>query len=126
MRYKIWASSICLSCSLDRSVILHTTQNRGIQIQRQEHQKSGAEIRISSKKHQFFKHQRRGWRQIPKIGEKSEREIKFNIASKTACRGFKSFCPSHWKKVRRCSTAGRLRAFSLSKLRDWTRSKDTG
>ena len=46
--------------------------------------------------------------------------------SKTACRGFKSFCPCHWQKVRRCSTAGRLRAFSMPKSPDWTRSKDTG
>ena len=100
--------------------------NRGIEIHHQEHQKSGAEFRISSKKHQFLKHQRSDRQQIPKIGEKSECEINFNIASKTACRGFKSFCPCHWKKVRRCSTAGRLRTFSLSKPHDWTRSIDTG
>ena len=112
-----------LSCLLPNS---HHTPNRGIEIHHQEHQKPGAEFRISSKKHQFFKHQRRGWQQIPKNGEKSERERNFNIVSKTACRGFKSFCPCHWKKVRRCSTAGRLRAFSMPKLSDWTRSKDTG
>ena len=73
-----------------------------------------------------MKHQRRGWQQIPKIGEKSERERNFNIASKTACRGFKSFCPCHREKVRRCSPAGRLRAFSMPKSLHWTRSKDTG
>ena len=69
--------------------------NRGIEIHPQEHQKSGADFIISSKKHQFLKHQRRSWQQISKIGEKSERERNFNIASKTACRGFKSFCPCH-------------------------------
>ena len=63
--------------------------NHGIQIHHQEHQKSGAEYSISSKKHQFLKHQRHDWQQIPKIGEKSERERNFNIDSKTACRGFK-------------------------------------
>ena len=73
-----------------------------------------------------MKHQRRGWQQIPKIGEKSERERNFNIASKTACRGFKSFCPCHRLKVCRCRKAGCLRAFSMPKLSDWTRSKDTG
>ena len=50
----------------------------------------------------------------------------FNIASKTACRGFKSFCPCHWQKVRRCSTAGHLRTFSMPESPDWTRSIDTG
>ena len=102
------------------------TPNRGIEIHHQEHQKSGAEIRISSKKHQFLNHQWCGWQQIPKIGEKSERERNFNIASKTACRGFKSFCPCHRLKVRRCRKTGRLRAFSMPKSPDWTRSKDTG
>ena len=80
-------------CSPDRSTIPIRNPNRGIPIHHQEHQNSGAEFSISSKKHQFLNHQRRGWRQIPKIGEKSERERNFNIASKTACRGFKSFCP---------------------------------
>ena len=126
MRRKFCALPICPFCSPDRSSIPHHNPNRGIQIHHQEHQNSGAEIRISSKKHQFLKHQRRGWRQIPKIGEKSERERNFNIASKTACRGFKSFCPCHRQKVRRCSTAGRLRAFSMPKSPEWTRSKDTG
>ena len=37
-----------------------------------------------------------------------------------------SFNLSIDQKVRRCRKAGRLRAFSLSKLRDWTRSVDTG
>ena len=90
----------------------HYNPNRGIPIHHQEHQKSGAEIRISSKKHQFLKHQRRGWRQIPKIGENPKRERKFNIASKTACRAFESFCPCHRLKARRCRKTGRLRAFS--------------
>ena len=67
-------------------------------------------------------HQRRGWLQIPKIGAKPEHERNFNIASKTACRGFKSFCPCHREKVRRCSPAGRLRAFSMPKSLHWTRS----
>ena len=100
--------------------------NRGIQIQRQEHQKTCAEFSISSKKHQFPNHQRRGWQQIPKIGEKLEFERNFNIASKTACRGFKSFCPCHRLKVRRCRKAGRLRAFFVPKSPEWTRSIDTG
>ena len=126
MWYKIGASSICLSCSLDRSVILHTTQNRGIQIHHQEHQKSGAEFRISSKKHQFLNHQRRGLQQIPKIGDKSERERNFNITSKTACRGFKSFCPCHRHGSLQTPKIRRLRAFSMPKSPDWTRSIDTG
>ena len=113
-------------CSPDRSVISATTQNRGIQIQRQEHQKSGAEIRISSKKHQFFKHQRHGWQQILKIGEKSERERNFNIASKTACRGFKSFCPCHHDGSLQTPKIRCLRAFSMPKSPRWTRSKHTG
>ena len=100
--------------------------NRGIQIHHQEHQKSGAEIRISSKKHQFLKHQRRGWQQISKIGEKPEREINFNIASKTACRGFKSFCPCHRSRSPQTPTIRRLRAFSMPKSPEWTRSIDTG
>ena len=73
-------------------------------MQRQEHQKLGAEFRISSKKHQFLKHQRRGWQQIPKIGKKSERDRNFNIASKTACRGFKSFCPCQVGEQKRCTS----------------------
>ena len=73
-----------------------------------------------------MKHQRRGWQQIPKIGEKSECEINFNIASKTACRAFESFCSCHRLKVRRCRKTGRLRAFSMPKSSKWTRSKDTG
>ena len=89
--------------------------NRGIQIHYQEYQKWGAEFLISSKKHQFFKHQRRGWQPIPKIGEKSERERNFNIVSKTACRAFEPFCPCHRLKVRRCRKAGRLRAFVCMK-----------
>ena len=126
MRRKFWALPICYFAHRHAPPFPPQPTNRGIGIHHQEHQKSGAEFGTSSKKHQFLKHQRRGWQQIPKIGEKLEREIKFNIASKTACRGFKSFCPCHWKKVRRCSTAGRLRTFSLSKSRDWTRSVDTG
>ena len=90
MRRKFWALLICLLRSRPSR-----NPNHGIEFHPQEHQKSGAEIRISSKKHQFLKHQRRCWQQISKIGEKSERERKFNIASKTACRGFKSFCPCH-------------------------------
>ena len=86
----------------------------------------GAEFRISSKKHQFLKHQRSDRQQIPKTGEKLERERNFNIASKTACRGFKSFCPCHRLKVRRCRKTGRLRAFSMPKSPEWTRSIDTG
>ena len=35
--------------------------------------------------------------------------------SKTACRGFKSFCPCHRLKVRRCRKAGCLRAFVCMK-----------
>ena len=97
--------------SPDLSTIPSTIPNRGIEIHHQEHQNSGAEFRISSKKHQFFKHQRRGWRQIPKIGEKSERERNFNIASKTACRGFKSFCPCHRHGSLQTPTFRRLRAF---------------
>ena len=104
-------------CCPDRFVILHRIPNRGIPIHHQEHQKSGAEFRTSSKKHQFQNHQRRGWQQIPKIGEKLEREINFNIVSKTACRGFKSFYPCHRLKVRRCRKAGRLRAFLVSEKR---------
>ena len=104
----------------------HHTPNRGIEIHHQEHQKPGAEFRISSKKHQFLKHQRRGWRQIPKIGEKSERERKFNIVSKTACRGFKSFCPCHRSRSPQTPIIRRLRAFSMPKSADWTRSIDTG
>ena len=100
--------TILLSCLLPNS---HRIPNRGIRIQRQEHQKSGAEFRISSKKHQFLNHQRRGWQQIPKTGEKLERERNFNIASKTACRAFEPFCPCHRLKVRRCRKAGRLRTF---------------
>ncbi len=95
-------------------------------MQRQEHQKLGAEFRISSKKHQFLKHQRRGWQQISKIGEKPEREINFNIASKTACRGFKSFCPCHRHGSLQTPKIRHLRAFSMPKSPDWTRSKDTG
>ena len=34
--------------------------------------------------------------------------------------------PFHRQKVRRCSTAGRLRAFSMPKSPEWTRSIDTG
>ena len=116
-------SAFMLSCLLPNS---NHTPNRGIQIHHKEHQKSGAEFSISSKKHQFLKHQRRGWRQIPKIGEKSECEINFNIASKTACRAFEPFCPCHRLKVRRCRKSGRLRAFSMPKSPEWTRSKDTG
>ena len=71
-------------------------------------------------------HQRRGWQQIPKIGEKLERERKFNIASKTACRGFKSFCPCHRSRSPQTPKIRRLRAFSMPKSPDWTRSKDTG
>ena len=71
-------------------------------------------------------HQRRGWQQIPKIGEKSELERNFNIASKTACRGFKSFCPCHRSRSLQTPTFRRLRAFSMPKLSDWTRSIDTG
>ena len=95
-------------------------------MQRQEHQKLGAEFRISSKKHQFLKHQRRGWQQIPKTGEKLERERNFNIASKTACRGFKSFCPCHRSRSPQTPTFRRLRAFSMPKSPEWTRSIDTG
>ena len=91
--------------------------NRGIQIYHQEHQKSGADFSISSKKRQFLKHQRRGLQQIPKIGEKPERERNFNIASKTACRAFEPFCPCHRLKVRRCRKTGRLRAFLVSEKR---------
>ena len=125
MRRKFWALPTCRHALLIYPNSYYYP-NRGIQIHHQEHQKWGAEIRISSKKHQFLKHQRRGWQQIPKIGEKSERERNFNIASKTACRGFKSFCPCHRLKVRRCRKTGRLRAFFVSKLPEWTRSKDTG
>ena len=104
----------------------HIHQHRGIPIHHQEHQKSGAEFSISSKKHQFLNHQRRGSQQIPKIGKKSEREINFNIASQTACRGFKSFCPCHRSRSLQTPTIRRLRAFSIPKSSDWTRSKDTG
>ena len=104
----------------------HRIPNRGIEIHHQEHQKSGAEFRISSKKHQSLKHQRRGWQQIPKIGDKSECERNFNIASKTACRGFKSFCPCHRHGSLQTPKIRRLRAFSMPKSPDWTRSKDTG
>ena len=113
-------------CSPDRSTIPIRNPNRGIPIHHQEHQNSGAEFSISSKKHQFFNHQRRGQQQIPKIGEKSERERKFNIVSKTACRGFKSFCPCHRHGSLQTPTFRRLRAFSMPKSSEWTRSIDTG
>ena len=73
-----------------------------------------------------MKHQRRGWQQIPKIGEKSECERNFNIASKTACRGFKSFCPCHHQGSLQTPTVRRLRAFFMPKSPEWTRSIDTG
>ena len=72
-----------------------------------------------------MKHQRCGWQQIPKNGEKFERERNFNIASKTACRGFKSFCPCHRSRSPQTPKIRRLRAFSMHKLPDWTRSIDT-
>ena len=103
------------SCSPELSKIPSTTKKRGIQIHHQEHQKTGAEFSISSKKHQLLNHQRRCCQQIPKIGEKSERERNFNIASKTACRAFESFCPCHRLKARRCRKTGRLRAFVCMK-----------
>ena len=46
--------------------------------------------------------------------------------SKTACRGFKSFCPCHRHGSLQTPKIRRLRAFSMPKLSDWTRSKDTG
>ena len=73
-----------------------------------------------------MKHQWRGWQQIPKNWEKFERERKFNIASKTACRGFKSFCPCHRHGSLQTPTFRRLRAFSMPKSPEWTRSIDTG
>ena len=104
----------------------HLNPNRGIQTHHQEHQNLGAEFSISSKKHQFLKHQRRGGQQSPTIGEKSECERNFNIASKTACRGFKSFCPCHRHGSLQTPTFRRLRAFSMPKSSEWTRSIDTG
>jgi hypothetical protein len=73
-----------------------------------------------------LKHQRCHWQQIPKIGEKSERERNFNIASKTACRGFKSFCPCHRHGSLQTPKIRRLQAFFVPKSTYWTRSIDTG
>ena len=46
--------------------------------------------------------------------------------SKTACRGFKSFCPCHRSRSPQTPTIRRLRAFSMPKSPEWTRSIDTG
>ena len=46
--------------------------------------------------------------------------------SKTACRGFKSFCPCHHQGSLQTPTVRRLRAFFMPKSPEWTRSVDTG
>ena len=128
MRRIFWASPNCLPAFLPTRPIpnSHRNPNRGIGFHHQEHQNSGAEFSISSKKHQFLNYQEDNGQQIPKIGAKSERERKFNIASKTACRGFKSFCPCHRHGSLQTPTFRRLRAFSMPKSSEWTRSIDTG
>ena len=46
--------------------------------------------------------------------------------SKTACRGFKSFCPCHRSRSLQTPKIRRLRAFFMPKSPEWTRSIDTG